>query len=52
METFAKEPKLVKLVRELKLMPVRCYKKSFIGFSPMFVIPGLLRFGALLQDNM
>ena len=32
METFAKEPKLAKLLRELKSMPVRWYKKCLLVF--------------------
>ena len=50
-ETFAKAPKLVKLLRELKSTPMQCHKKS-TGSSGMFVALNLLRFGALLRDNM
>ena len=32
METFAKEPEFLKLLRELKSMPVRRYKKSPLAF--------------------
>ena len=32
MKTFAKEPEFFKLLRELKLMPVRRYKKSLLVF--------------------
>ena len=50
-ETFAKAPKLVKLLRELKSTPMQCHKES-TGSSGMFVALNLLRFGALLRDNM
>ena len=45
METFAKEPEFLKLLRELKLTPVQRYKKKFTGFSRMSVMANLLCFG-------
>ena len=50
-ETFSKEPKLVQLLRELNSTPVQRHKKS-AGSSGMFVALNLLRFSALLLDNM
>ena len=52
METFEKEAKFVKLLRELKPALVSYNKKKFTGFSHMFVILNLLCFGALLRDNL
>ena len=45
METFAKKPEFLKLLRELKSTPVRHYKKKFTGFSRMSVMANLLCFG-------
>ena len=44
-ETFAKEPKLEKLLRRLKSTPVLNNKKKFTGFSPLSVMANLLCFG-------
>ena len=38
MDTFAKEPKLAKLLRELKPAPHVIQPKNFTGFSNMFVM--------------
>ena len=38
METFAKKPKLAKLLRELKPMPVRYNKESWLVFCRMSVL--------------
>ena len=48
METFAKKPKVGKLLRELKSVSL---KKS-TGFYRMSVTAILLRLGALLRDNL
>ena len=52
METFTKEPKLAKLMRDQKSTPVRYHKKMSTGFARMSVSLNLLCFGALLQDNL
>ena len=38
MDTFAKEPKLAKLLRELKSAPHIIQPKNFTAFSRMFVM--------------
>ena len=44
-DTFGKEPKLAKFLRELKLTPVSYNKKKCAGFSWMSVMRNLLCFG-------
>ena len=51
METFAKEPKLKKLLRELKSTPVRLLQK-LTGFCRMSVPASLLRLDTLLRHNL
>ena len=48
-ETFAKEPKLAKLLRKSKLKPVRCHKKVLWFFLYVCALGAL---GALLRDNL
>ena len=51
-ETFAKEPKFGKLLRELKSTPVSCSQKKSTGFCRMSVTASLLRLGVLLRDYL
>ena len=50
-ETFAKEPKLAKLLRELKLTPMAVPSKKPSGFTHMSENLNLPCFGALLWNN-
>ena len=52
MKIFAKEPKLAKLLRELKSTPVRYYKKSTDFLVCLCVTAFFCVLGALLRDNM
>ena len=47
-KTFAKEPKLAKLLRELKPASVLCNEKGDRWFSHMFVMANLLCFGCFV----
>ena len=51
METFTKEPKLVKVFRERKSMSMQYHKKSPLVFSNV-CYPKFAAFGALLRGNM
>ena len=44
-EIFAKDPKLAKLLRELKLMPISYNKKKFTGFCRVSLMANLLCIG-------
>ena len=48
-ETFAKEPKLAKLLRKLKMTLVSYNKKQSTGFSRMSVMENLQRFGCFFS---